>query len=118
MSAGIDSRVRRKFKGALEMPNIGYGSNNKTRHVLPIGFKKFIVNNVKDLELLMMHNRCAVCMHVALLRIWCLHAPHAYRGMESSQQGLQPGGRCIHEDGLSAPSLKSGQSHAVSDECA
>ena len=54
---GIDSRVRRKFKGALEMPNIGYGSNNKTRHVLPIGFKKFIVNNVKDLELLMMHNR-------------------------------------------------------------
>lgn len=35
---GIDSRVRRKFKGCgvLE-PNIGYGSNRKTRHLLPSG---------------------------------------------------------------------------------
>lgn len=37
---GIDSRVRRKFKGCgvLE-PNIGYGSNRKTRHLLPSGKK-------------------------------------------------------------------------------
>merc|ERR1711924_533539 len=49
---GIDSRVRRKFKGKTLMPNIGYGSNKKTRHVLPNGFKKFLVNNVADLELL------------------------------------------------------------------
>ncbi len=49
-------RVRR-FKGALPMPNIGYGSNKKTRHTLPNGFLKYTVNNVKDLELLMMHNR-------------------------------------------------------------
>lgn len=35
---GIDSRVRRKFKGCgVIMPNIGYGSNKKTRHVLPNG---------------------------------------------------------------------------------
>jgi len=54
---GIDSRVRRKFKGAIPMPNVGYGSNKKTRNVLPSGFYKFLVNNVKDLELLMMHNR-------------------------------------------------------------
>lgn len=39
------------------MPNIGYGSNKKTRHVLPSGFKKFLVHNVADLELLLMHNR-------------------------------------------------------------
>ena len=39
------------------MPNIGYGSNAKTRHTLPNGFLKYTVNNVKDLELLMMHNR-------------------------------------------------------------
>lgn len=39
------------------MPNIGYGSDKKTRHYLPNGFKKFVVHNVKDLELLMMHNR-------------------------------------------------------------
>eukprot|EP00246_Nothoceros_aenigmaticus_P004304 TRINITY_DN157_c0_g2_i1.p1 TRINITY_DN157_c0_g2~~TRINITY_DN157_c0_g2_i1.p1 ORF type:complete len:154 (-),score=24.29 TRINITY_DN157_c0_g2_i1:261-662(-) len=54
---GIDSRVRRKFKGVTLMPNIGYGSNKKTRHVLPTGFVKFLVHNVNDLDLLLMHNR-------------------------------------------------------------
>merc|ERR1711904_111402 len=54
---GIDSRVRRKFKGKTLMPNIGYGSNKKTKHMLPDGFKKFLINNVSDLELLMMYNR-------------------------------------------------------------
>merc|ERR1711934_529070 len=54
---GIDSRVRRKFKGKTLMPNIGYGSNKKTRHMLPDGFRKFLVNNVADLELLLMYNR-------------------------------------------------------------
>ncbi|KAJ8633247.1 hypothetical protein MRB53_026583 [Persea americana] len=39
------------------MPNIGYGSDKRTRHYLPNGFKKFVVNNVSELELLMMHNR-------------------------------------------------------------
>ncbi|KAH9287969.1 hypothetical protein KI387_032086, partial [Taxus chinensis] len=62
---GIDSRVRRKFKGCTLMPNIGYGSNKKTKHYLPCGFKKFVVNNVSELELLMMHNRtyCAEIAH-------------------------------------------------------
>lgn len=54
---GIDSRVRRKFKGCTLMPNIGYGTDKKTRHYLPNGFKKFVVHNVNELELLMMHNR-------------------------------------------------------------
>lgn len=35
---GIDSRVRRKFKGCgVVQPNIGYGTNKKHRHVLPNG---------------------------------------------------------------------------------
>ena len=37
--------------------NIGYGSDKKTRHMLPSGFYKFVVCNVKELELLMMQNR-------------------------------------------------------------
>merc|ERR1711860_379434 len=51
---GIDNRVRRRFKGQYLMPSIGYGTNAKTRHCMPDGFKKFVVHNQKELELLMM----------------------------------------------------------------
>jgi Ribosomal protein L32E len=54
---GIDGRVRRRFKGAIPMPSIGYGSDKKTRNVHPNGFKSVVVNNVSELEMLMMHNR-------------------------------------------------------------
>jgi large subunit ribosomal protein L32e len=54
---GIDGVVRRRFRGTIRMPKIGYGSNKKTRDLMPNGFKKFVVSNVKDLELLLMHNR-------------------------------------------------------------
>ncbi|GCB78762.1 hypothetical protein scyTo_0017782, partial [Scyliorhinus torazame] len=58
---GIDNRVRRRFKGQILMPNIGYGSNKKTKHMLPSGFKKFLVHNVKELEVLMMSNKAISC---------------------------------------------------------
>ena len=39
------------------MPSIGYGSNRKTRHLMPNGLRKFLVNNVNELDLLLMHNK-------------------------------------------------------------
>uniref|UniRef100_A0A2K6GN78 Ribosomal protein L32 n=1 Tax=Propithecus coquereli TaxID=379532 RepID=A0A2K6GN78_PROCO len=62
---GIDNRVRRRFKGQILMPNIGYGSNKKTKHMLPSGFRKFLVHNVKELEVLLMCNKsyCAEIAH-------------------------------------------------------
>merc|ERR1712216_996467 len=61
---GIDCRVRRKFKGSTIMPNIGYGSDQKTRHRIPNGFYKFVVNTPQDLEMLLMHNT-KYCVEVA-----------------------------------------------------
>ncbi|KAK6360665.1 60S ribosomal protein L32 [Orbilia blumenaviensis] len=54
---GIDNRVRRRFKGQAAMPKIGYGSNKKTRHMMPSGHKAFLVHNVNDVDLLLMHNQ-------------------------------------------------------------
>ena len=36
---------------------IGYGSDKTTRHLMPSGFYKFVVSNVKQLEVLLMQNR-------------------------------------------------------------
>ena len=54
---GIDGRVRRRFKGAVPMPSIGYGSDKRTRNIHPNGFKSVVVHNVSELEMLLMHNR-------------------------------------------------------------
>ena len=48
--------MRRRFKGTVRMPKIGYGSNKKTRHIMPNGYRRLVVKNVKDVELLLMHN--------------------------------------------------------------
>jgi len=36
---------------------IGYGSNKKTRHLMPSGHKAFLVHNTNDVDLLLMHNK-------------------------------------------------------------
>nr|XP_035926843.1 60S ribosomal protein L32-like [Halichoerus grypus] len=62
---GTDSRVHRRFKGQILMPNIGYRSNKKTEHMLPSGFQKFLVHNVKELKVRLMCNKsyCAEIAH-------------------------------------------------------
>lgn len=61
---GIDNRARRRFKGNLLMPTIGYATAAKTRNMLPNGLYKFRVHNVADLEMLLMHNK-NYCAEVA-----------------------------------------------------
>lgn len=54
---GIDCRVRRQFKGCKPLVKIGYGTRREHRHILPNGFRKLLIRNEKDLELLLMNNR-------------------------------------------------------------
>nr|CRZ23690.1 BMA-RPL-32, isoform b [Brugia malayi] len=39
------------------MPKIGYGNAKATRHMLPNGFRKVLIHNVKDLDMLLMQNK-------------------------------------------------------------
>lgn len=54
---GIDNRVRRRFKGQRIMPSIGFGSNAVTRHMMPNGFRKIVINNANELDMLLLQNR-------------------------------------------------------------
>ena len=47
-----------------KMPNIGYGSASTTRHMMPSGFRKVLVHNIKELEVLMMSNK-TYCAEIA-----------------------------------------------------
>jgi large subunit ribosomal protein L32e len=49
--------VRRRFRGRVLEPTIGNKQAKKTRHMLKSGFKKLLIRNQKDLELLLMNNR-------------------------------------------------------------
>jgi len=52
---GVRGRVLEE-QGLTNALQIGYGSNRKTRHMMPSGHKAFVVNNVADVDLLLMHN--------------------------------------------------------------
>lgn len=54
-----------QHQGQFLIPlQIGYGSNKKTRHMMPSGHKAFLVNNVRDVDLLLMHNRTFAAEYV------------------------------------------------------
>lgn len=67
---GIDNRCRRGYRGSRPLVRIGYGTDKRTRGVLPCGMRKFSVScvssfyyrtdknhyQVDDLEKIMMHN--------------------------------------------------------------
>ncbi len=59
------------------MPNIGYGSNKKTRHLMPNGYLKFTVSDVAELELLMMHNSKRIHPATSAKVQVCVHIPAA-----------------------------------------
>merc|ERR1712194_857549 len=61
---GIDCSVRGRFKGTTPMPSIGYGSDRKTSFRLRNGFYKFVVRNLSDVEMLLMHNE-KYCVEIA-----------------------------------------------------
>ena len=54
---GIDCRVRRQFRSNKPMVKVGYRNAKATRHVLDNGFKKVLIRNAQDIELLLMNNR-------------------------------------------------------------
>ena len=62
------------------MPNIGYGSNKKTRHMLPNGFHKFTVCNVKVCV------RACVCIHAAII----VCTSHSLGGVKCNKANVLP----------------------------
>jgi large subunit ribosomal protein L32e len=47
---GIDSMVRKKEKGAIPMPSIGYRSPARLRNMHPSGFQEVLVHTVEQLD--------------------------------------------------------------------
>eukprot|EP01053_Blabericola_migrator_P000955 Blabericola_migrator_1__954@NODE_123_length_13376_cov_72_514539_g109_i0_p9_GENE_NODE_123_length_13376_cov_72_514539_g109_i0NODE_123_length_13376_cov_72_514539_g109_i0_p9_ORF_typecomplete_len138_score23_53Ribosomal_L32e/PF01655_18/1_1e52Phage_integr_3/PF16795_5/0_038_NODE_123_length_13376_cov_72_514539_g109_i027843197 len=87
---GIDNCVRRRFRGTLRMPKIGYGSPKATRHVLPNGLRKFVLHKVDDLDMLLMHNK-AICGEIA-------HAVSARKRRQIVERAEQLGIRITNKD--------------------
>ncbi|MEM5853284.1 MAG: 50S ribosomal protein L32e [Candidatus Aenigmatarchaeota archaeon] len=47
---GMHSKIRKRKKSKIKMPNIGYGAPKNLRYLHPSGLMEVLVYNVKDLE--------------------------------------------------------------------
>jgi hypothetical protein len=62
---GIMGLRESKYRDLTRRLQIGYGTNKKTRHLMPSGHKAFLVHNEKDVDLLLMHNRTYAAEYVS-----------------------------------------------------
>ncbi|ELW48181.1 60S ribosomal protein L32 [Tupaia chinensis] len=60
-TTGGNLEVQKRFKSQILMANISYGSNNKTKHMLPSSFWKFLVHTIKELEVLLICSKSLLC---------------------------------------------------------
>jgi len=47
---GMGNKVRRRRRGHIKMPSVGYGSPSLVRNLNKEGFKEVIINNLSDLQ--------------------------------------------------------------------
>lgn len=47
---GIDNKIRKKEKGNITSPNIGYRSPKRVRYLHPSGFEEVVIHNLAELE--------------------------------------------------------------------
>lgn len=47
---GSQSKVRKRIKGKIKMPSVGYGAPKKLRYLHPSGFEEVLIYNIKELE--------------------------------------------------------------------
>jgi len=65
---GIDNRCRRQFKGNRPLVRVGYANDRGIKfHRKQDGFKTFVIHNIQDVELILMHNRTYVAQAAANL---------------------------------------------------
>ena len=87
--------MRRRFRGNKKMPKVGYGSDKKTKYHLPNGLKKFVVRNIKDLDVLLMNNRkfCAEIAHNVSSRVLIVIMIEKSRNCEESSTDQSEGNK-------------------------
>ncbi|KAF3812955.1 hypothetical protein GH733_019297 [Mirounga leonina] len=79
------------------MPNTGYGSNKKTKHTLPSSFQKFLVHNVKELEVPLMCSK-PYCTEIAYNGSSENHKAIVERAAQLAVRVIKPNARLRSEE--------------------